>query len=224
MKAFCGPRDATLAHDRRKDAQIRQIHPSLPENDTFTIIHFSVAPTTVIPPSHTATPVLAVQKLIGKLHHPERIFPMTPNEKNIVRATWQKIVPIADTAVDLFYDKLFEIDPELRPLFENVDMGAQKKKLLQALAMTVAQLDALEVLAPQLAELGRRHAAYGVQNEHYDSVGAALWWTLEQGLGDDWNTETAQAWTAAYTLVAETMKSAANTDGNRPSNAQRTAA
>ena len=137
---------------------------------------------------------------------------MTPEDKEIVQRTWKSVVPIADTAADLFYDKLFELDPDLKALFERVDLAAQKKKLLQALAATVSGLDTLEGLVPQLTDLGRRHATYGVDDAHYETVGQALLSTLETGLADAWTPEVSNAWTAAYTLVAETMKGGAHTD------------
>jgi hemoglobin-like flavoprotein len=134
---------------------------------------------------------------------------MTPGEKEIVERTWRKILPIADTAADIFYRQLFDIDPDVRALFGNVDLAAQKKKLLQALATAVAGLNCLDVLAPHLAELGRRHAEYGVIDRHYETVGCALLQTLQEGLGADWTADAELAWTAAYTLVAETMKAGA---------------
>ena len=137
---------------------------------------------------------------------------MTPEEKEIVQSTWKMVVPIADTAADLFYDKLFELDPSLKPLFANVDLDAQKKKLLQALATTVSSLDTLDALVPVLTELGRRHASYGVIDAHYDTVASALLWTLETGLGDAWTPAARQAWTTAYTIVADTMKAGARND------------
>ena len=137
---------------------------------------------------------------------------MTPEEKEIVQSTWKMVVPIADTAADLFYDKLFELDPSLKSLFADVDLAAQKKKLLQALATTVSSLDALDALVPVLSELGRRHATYGVIDKHYDTVASALLWTLETGLGDAWTPAARQAWAAAYTIVADTMKSGARRD------------
>ncbi len=131
---------------------------------------------------------------------------MTPDQINIVRSTWEKVVPIADTAADLFYNRLFEIDPKLRRLFETTNFAAQKKKLLQALATAIASLDALDKLAPQLVELGRRHATYGVIDSDYEAVGSALIWTLQQGLGDDWSGDAEAAWSAVYGLVAEAMQ------------------
>lgn len=139
---------------------------------------------------------------------------MTPEQKQTVKRTWALIVPSADAAATLFYDKLFEIDAELKVLFQEVDLTSQKKKLLQALALTVASLDNLEDLAPHLSELGRRHADYGVVEAHYDTVGGALLWTLEQGLQEAWTPDVQDAWTAAYGIVSETMQAAATHNAN----------
>ncbi|WP_282609508.1 globin family protein [Pelagibius sp. Alg239-R121] len=134
---------------------------------------------------------------------------MSPEQIAIVRESWRKIAPIADQAVSLFYDKLFEIDPDLRELFKGTDMVAQRMKLVQALAGVIGRLEGVEEIVPQLQELGRRHTAYGVQDEHYASVGIALLGTLEEGLAEDWTPEAGQAWAEAYGLIAGTMKAAA---------------
>jgi hemoglobin-like flavoprotein len=145
---------------------------------------------------------------------------MTPEQKDIIRRTWQRIVPIADHAVSVFYDRLFEIDPDLRPLFAGADMTRQRKKLVAALALVVRALDRFEEFMPNLETLGRGHAHFGVRDEHYDTVGDALLWTLEKGLGEAWTAEARSAWTAAYTLVADTMRDgAASADAARPSEA-----
>jgi nitric oxide dioxygenase len=120
-------------------------------------------------------------------------------------------LPIADTAATLFYDRLFEIDPSTRPLFQSADMPAQRKKLVQALAFVVGSIDQLGAVVPALADLGRRHVHYGVADQHYASVGAALLWTLEQGLGERWSPEVRDAWGAAYQLIAEVMCEGAKT-------------
>ena len=134
---------------------------------------------------------------------------MNPETKQLIQSSWAKVIPIADTAACLFYDRLFEIDPELKPFFSATDMAAQRKKLIQALATVVNALNDLESVIPALESLGRRHVGYGVEDQHYDTVGAALIWTLEQGLGDDWNAETRDAWVEAYGLVSGVMKTAA---------------
>lgn len=135
---------------------------------------------------------------------------MTPEQKVLVQETWRQVVPIADVAASLFYGRLFRIDPSTRDLFAGVDLERQQKKLVRALAMVVGALDRIEALVPTLEDLGRRHSGYGVTDAHYDSVGAAFLWTLEQGLCDAWTAEVKEAWTAAYGLLAGTMRDAAN--------------
>jgi len=136
---------------------------------------------------------------------------MTPDQKTLVKDTWSKVVPIADTAASLFYGKLFEIDPSTQPLFKAANMPEQRKKLMQAIGTVVAGLDNLAPLIPVLENLGRKHVAYGVADKQYDTVGAALLWTLEQGLGDAWTPPVKDAWIAAYTAVAGVMRGAAQT-------------
>jgi hemoglobin-like flavoprotein len=130
---------------------------------------------------------------------------MSPESRGLIRNTWQLVVPIADTAAGLFYNRLFETDPRLRKLFDGVDLQSQRRKLIQALALVVGSLDRIEQLAPALEALGQRHRTYGVANEHYDTVGAALLWTLERGLGTAWSMEARAAWADAYRLVASLM-------------------
>ncbi len=134
---------------------------------------------------------------------------MSPEQKTLVQETWRHVVPIADTAASLFYERLFEVDPKIRDLFEGVDLAGQGAKLTQAINMVVGALDRLDDLSPVVAALGRRHAGYGVTDAHYDTVGAALIWTLEKGLGDLWSEDAKSAWLAAYTVLAGIMKSAA---------------
>ncbi len=135
---------------------------------------------------------------------------MTDVNLEIVRSTWAKVLPIAETAADLFYGRLFEIAPEVERLFHGADMGAQKEKLLTALNLAVQNADNTGALVPLLENLGRRHVDYGVKDEHYDAVGAALLWTLEQGLQADFTEEARTSWAGVYGLVANTMKRAAN--------------
>ena len=134
---------------------------------------------------------------------------MTPTQKQLIQETWQQIAPIADAAATVFYNRLFEIDPSLKPLFAKTDMDRQGQKLMQAINHVVAGLRAPEALMPVLQDLGRRHAGYGVTEGHYDTVGAALLWTLEKGLGDSWSDDASEAWAAAYALIAEVMIEAA---------------
>jgi len=133
---------------------------------------------------------------------------MTPEQIALVQSSFAQVLPIADTAATLFYGRLFELDPSLKPLFKG-DMQEQGRKLMTMIRLVVNGLNRLDQLVPAVQELGRRHARYGVQDEHYDTVGAALLWTLSQGLGAGFTPEVEAAWATAYTLLAETMKAAA---------------
>jgi hemoglobin-like flavoprotein len=133
---------------------------------------------------------------------------MTPTEKSLVQQTFPLVVPIAAQAAALFYGRLFELDPSLRPLFKS-DMREQGKKLMQMIGYSVSKLDALDELVPAVAALGRKHAGYGVKEQDYETVGAALLWTLEQGLGLAFTPEVKGAWTTVYQVLAETMKAGA---------------
>jgi hemoglobin-like flavoprotein len=135
---------------------------------------------------------------------------MTPAQVDMIRTSWTAVEPIGDVAATLFYDRLFELDPALRRLFARTDMAQQKKILIQTLTVVVKSLDRLDQLVPAIEALGRRHAGYGVRAEHYDTVGAALLWTLGQGLGDGFTPELEAAWTEAYTTLASVMIGAAD--------------
>lgn len=133
---------------------------------------------------------------------------VTPLEVELVQSSWKKLEPISDTAADLFYGKLFELDESLKVLFPD-DMSEQKKKLMQTLAVCVHGLNDLGEIVPAVQALGKRHADYKVKDEHYATVGAALLWTLEQGLQDDFTPETKSAWTNVYGVLSSTMQEAA---------------
>ncbi len=134
---------------------------------------------------------------------------MSPDQKTLVHETWNQVMPIADTAAALFYQRLFEIDPDLSALFVGVDLASQRRKLVQTLTRVVVALDDIADLVPEIEALGRRHAGYGVTDAHYQTVGEALLWTLETGLGDAWTPDVEAAWTAAYGFVADVMRGAA---------------
>ena len=129
---------------------------------------------------------------------------MTPEQKTLVQDTFALVVPIAEDAAALFYDRLFQLDPGLRGLF-HTDMRDQGRKLMQMLAIAVNSLDDLQKLVPALHALGRRHVAYGVTARSFEVVGEALLWTLEQGLGPSFTVEVRDAWAAVYQIVADTM-------------------
>jgi hemoglobin-like flavoprotein len=133
---------------------------------------------------------------------------MNADQISLVQSSFSHVLPIADTAATLFYTRLFELDPALRPLFRG-DMQEQGRKLMAMLRLAVNGLNRLDQLVPAVQDLGRRHVGYNVEAAHYDTVGAALLWTLAQGLGEVFTPAVEAAWTEVYTVLATTMKAAA---------------
>jgi nitric oxide dioxygenase len=133
---------------------------------------------------------------------------MTPDQIQLVQQSFAKVGPISDVAAGLFYGRLFEIAPSVKVLFP-ADMTEQRKKLMATLAMVVGGLGNLPSVLPAASALAKRHVGYGAKPEHYPVVGAALLWTLEQGLGDAWTPDVAEAWTAAYATLSGFMISEA---------------
>ena len=133
---------------------------------------------------------------------------MNAHKIRLVRESLARVVPIAETAAELFYHRLFELDPELRHLFRS-EMKGQGQRLMHMVATAVHKLDDLESLVPVVRKLGIRHRIYGVEPSHYDTVGEALLWTLEQGLGEDFTHEVADAWAETYGLLSGVMQEAA---------------
>ena len=129
---------------------------------------------------------------------------MTPDQVKLVQQSFAKVAPISETAAVLFYDRLFEIAPQVRAMFP-ADMTEQRKKLMAMLAAVVNGLANLESILPAASALAKRHVAYGAKAEHYPVVGSALLWTLEKGLGEAWTPELADAWTAAYGTLSGFM-------------------
>ncbi len=133
---------------------------------------------------------------------------MTSEEIKLIRESFDRVKSMAELAAQLFYQRLFELDPRLRQLFKS-DLREQGRKLMQMIGVAVKGLDHPEELLPAVRSLGARHAAYGVSDADYDTVGAALIWTLETGLGAAFTPETKDGWLKAYNLLATTMKDAA---------------
>jgi hemoglobin-like flavoprotein len=129
---------------------------------------------------------------------------MTPQQVALVQESFAKVVPISETAAVLFYDRLFETAPSVKPMFPT-DMTEQRKKLMATLAVVVNGLSNLESILPAASALAKRHVGYGAKPAHYPVVGAALLWTLEKGLGDAWTPDIAEAWTAAYGTLSGYM-------------------
>ncbi len=134
---------------------------------------------------------------------------MTPDQVRLIKLTFAQAMTIKDQAGRMFYDRLFAIAPEVRPLFTG-DIDAQARKLMDTLALAVGMLRDMPTLVATLEALARRHVAYGVKDEHYDTVGEALIWTLERGLGPGFTAEARNAWTALYVTVAQVMRRAAS--------------
>ncbi|MCB1735400.1 MAG: hemin receptor [Gammaproteobacteria bacterium] len=134
---------------------------------------------------------------------------MTPEQKNLVRESWAKVLPIKDTAAQLFYERLFEVYPEVKPHFKG-DITEQGAKLMVMLNTAVMGLDNLDALVEPLKAMGARHRDYGVADADYDKVASALLWTLEKGLGDGFTDAVREAWIEVYTVVADTMKAGAH--------------
>jgi len=131
------------------------------------------------------------------------------DEKQIilVQSTWSKVLPIKEKAAELFYNRIFEVDPSTKPLFRG-DIKVQGRKLMGMITSAVYGLNDMETLVPTVRDLGQRHSEYGVKLYPYGSVATALLWTLEQGLGDEFTEEVKVAWTETYMFLAGVMKSA----------------
>ncbi len=165
------------------------------------------APSKVEPKPQAAKPAAPVREAQDS--------PVSARDRQLVQSTFAKVEPIAMVAARTFYEKLFELDPALRKLFKG-DMEEQGRKLMAILKVAVKGLDNLPKLVPAVQDLGRRHVGYGVKDRDYDTVAAALIWTLGQGLQDAFTPEVEAAWTKVYTLLADTMKAAAATAPAKP--------
>jgi hemoglobin-like flavoprotein len=133
---------------------------------------------------------------------------MTPDQVKLVQQSFTKVAPISETAAVLFYDRLFEVAPQVKAMFP-ADMTEQRRKLMATLAVVVNGLGDLPSILPAASALAKRHVNYGAKAEHYPVVGTALLWTLEKGLGDGWTPEIADAWTTAYGTLSGYMISEA---------------
>lgn len=133
---------------------------------------------------------------------------MALEQKMLVKDSWAKVVPIKEQAAAIFYGRLFETYPEVKPYFKG-DMSEQGRKLMMMLNTAVNGLDNLPALVEPLKKLGQRHVDYGVTDEDYGKVADAFLWTLQQGLGPAFTPEVKEAWVVTYTTVADVMKSGA---------------
>jgi nitric oxide dioxygenase len=129
---------------------------------------------------------------------------ITLRQVALVQSSFEHVLPIADVAGMLFYERIFTLAPEARALFGD-DIALQASRTMAALATAVDGLDDVEQIAPFLVRLGARHVRYGVVPEHFELVGEALLWTLEQGLGEEFTPEVHDAWAAAFGVIARAM-------------------
>ncbi|HSL77412.1 MAG TPA: globin family protein [Candidatus Limnocylindrales bacterium] len=134
---------------------------------------------------------------------------MTPRQIDLIRTSWAAVEPDGEALSSMFYQRQFELDPVVRRLFAKTDMAAQGRIVMQTFKVVVASLDDFDTIIPFIQALGRVHARYGVRDEHYDTVGAALMWTLDRVLGAGFDDETADAWATAYDALASVMIEAA---------------
>ncbi len=134
---------------------------------------------------------------------------MTPSQIALIRANFPRLADIAEPAAQLFYQRLFQTDPSTAPLFAHSDMEGQGRKLMLAIGFIVTSLDRPDQLLPVARSLAVRHVSYGVAAAQYESVGAALLWTLGEGLGAAFTPELHAAWGAAYRLLSGAMIEAA---------------
>ncbi len=132
---------------------------------------------------------------------------MTSDQYKLIQDSWMEVKEIQDQAAELFYNKLFELDPDVHKLFKT-EMKEQGTRLMQMIDIAVGKLDNLTELVPFVEKLGERYHSYGVQDKDYETVANALIWTLGQGLGAAFTREVKQAWVVVYSLLAETMKKA----------------
>ena len=133
---------------------------------------------------------------------------MTQREIELIESTWNYIVTNIDEAGELFYNKLFVLRPELATLFKG-DIKAQSKKLTSMITFLVNKLNSLDEVKKDIVALGMRHKNYKVEPDHYQTVGVALLWTLEQGLGSQWNEDVKLVWENLYSVLSNMMIDAA---------------
>ncbi|QHT67514.1 hemin receptor [Rhodocytophaga rosea] len=138
---------------------------------------------------------------------------MTDRQILLVKHSWSFVIIRSEEAGELFYNKLFELHPELRPMFKN-DLVFQAKKLIAMVTVMITKLQKMDDIMPEIHALAQRHVGYGTRPEHYAVVGKALVWMLEQGLGNRWTDETRVAWETWYNQLAKAMIEATEQPGS----------
>lgn len=143
---------------------------------------------------------------------------MTESQVLLINQSFASVLAISDRAAGVFYDRLFELRPAVRPLFKG-PMGEQGRKLMHTIGTAVGAARNLPALTAPLQELARRHALYGVKSEHFEDVGAALIYALEKGLGPAFTPATREAWVALYGEIVAIMRPSLEAAQGAPSNA-----
>jgi hemoglobin-like flavoprotein len=137
---------------------------------------------------------------------------MTQKQIELVKSSWSQVMTIDPAVVGgLFYNRLFEIAPQVKHMFRS-PIPEQSKKLLTMINYVIIKLDKLDDIIGEVGKLAQRHTSYGVKPEHYIIVGDALIWTLEQGLGENWNEDVKTAWIGCYTILSSAMIGAASNE------------
>jgi len=134
---------------------------------------------------------------------------LTARQIELVENSWDFVILNTKEAGEIFYGRLFTLDPSLRPLFKG-DIQAQAERLIAMISFAVHKLNTISEIVADVKSLGVRHKNYNVKPEHYSTVAEALLWTLEKGLGSQWTDETKTAWITVYTILSKTMIDAAN--------------
>ena len=127
---------------------------------------------------------------------------MTPQQVTLIHDSFAEVE--SEHSADVFYRRLFEVAPQLRPYFRD-DMSEQRIKFMATLSMLVNSLGNLEIVLPAASRLARQHVEYGVKPEHYAIVGETLQWTFQRMLGLKWTRDIAEAWAAAYGMLSDHM-------------------
>jgi hemoglobin-like flavoprotein len=159
-------------------------------------------------PLNKSFPKVIISPAVFRLSLCKEISAMTPRQIELVQHSFDQVVPILEPATNMFYDRLFQLDSSLRPMFRS-PQAEQARKLAHVLTVVVKGLSRPQQILSAVEDLGRRHANYGVQPRHYATVGAALLWTLEMGLGEAFTAEVREAWSSAYQFLSSAMLRAA---------------
>jgi methyl-accepting chemotaxis protein len=135
-------------------------------------------------------------------------------QTKLLRDSFKAVAPQADRLATVFYRILFERYPSVKPLFTDSNMRDQRKKLIQAIAMAVKNLERPDQLVPALKALGQRHVDYGTLASHYPAVGECLLAALEEVAGPLWSADLEAAWSDAYSAIADIMREGAEEASN----------